>query len=90
VTLPIPASVRRIALDLVEQVRDVGGWLDEVVAVEPGVAIWRQPCWRASSWPRSERSTVGHRREVGPADSYSDNPNLELDAWMARAIAELG
>jgi hypothetical protein len=28
--------------------------------------------------------------EVGPADSYSDNPDLELDAWIARAVAELG
>jgi aminoglycoside phosphotransferase (APT) family kinase protein len=28
--------------------------------------------------------------EVGPADSYGDDPDPELDAWIARAVAELG
>jgi hypothetical protein len=28
--------------------------------------------------------------EVGPADSYGDHPDPELDAWIARAVAGLG
>jgi hypothetical protein len=28
--------------------------------------------------------------EVGPADFYGDDPDPELDAWIARAVAELG
>jgi len=58
--------------------------------LRPAVADDFLARWQALTGRESYHPYWDIVAEVGPADSYGDEPDPELDAWIARVVAELG